>query len=123
MDQTITFRRIVLIAACAGLSLACSTAHSLTGSPSQTPAPGATVSPVDSAASPTPQSEEDKMPRTTAQEAVQLAAKGQAVILDVRSEDAFKAQHAKGAVNVPLDKIESGQHQLPKDKKIIAYCT
>jgi 3-mercaptopyruvate sulfurtransferase SseA len=121
MDQTITFRRIVLIAACAGLSLACSTAHSLTGSPSQTP--GATVSPVDSAASPTPQSEEDKMPRASAQEAVNLAAKGQAIILDVRSEEAYKAQHAKGAVNVPLNKIESGEHQLPKDKKIIAYCT
>lgn len=122
MMNEFTFKRIVLIAACVGLGAACSTAH-----PSASGAANTQTTPAISAAAtqapPTPQSEEDKMPRTSAQEAIKLAAAGQAIILDVRSADAYKAEHAKGALSVPLDKVEKGEHQLPKDKKIIAYCT
>jgi 3-mercaptopyruvate sulfurtransferase SseA len=122
MINEFTFKRIVLIAACAGLSVACSTAHpDASGAATTQTTPAITTGTTQT--SPTPQSEEDKMPRTSAQEAVKLAAAGQAIIVDVRSADAYKAEHAKGALSVPLDKVEKGEHQLPKDKKIITYCT
>lgn len=117
--KVLTFKRIALLAACAGLSVACSTAHpNASGvAATQTPAPATQTPP------PAPQSEEDKMPRINAQEAIKEAAAGKAIIVDVRSEQTYKEGHAKGALNVPLDKVEKGEHQLPKDKKIITYCT
>ncbi len=115
------FSRAVLVAAFAGLSLACSTAHSTTQSAATTAAN--TAANLNSSPSPPPQSEEDKMPRTSGADALKLSRAGEAVIVDVRSEDSYKMSHAKGALSIPLDKIEKGDHKLPKDKKIISYCT
>jgi phage shock protein E len=46
-----------------------------------------------------------------------------AVILDVRSPGEFKGGHARGAINVPLDKIRDyPQKQKNKDQVIITCC-
>jgi hypothetical protein len=74
----------------------------------------------------TPQSQnpEDKMPRIKADEARKLVDDGKAVIIDVRGTEAYKTEHIKGALDIPLNKLESGDYKgLPKDKHIIAYCT
>jgi hypothetical protein len=85
----------------------------------------ATTPPVNSAApipSP-PQNAEDKMPRITAEEAKKLVADGKAIIIDVRGTDAYKISHIKGALDIPIGKVEAGDlKNLPKDKRIIAYC-
>ncbi|HZS05010.1 MAG TPA: rhodanese-like domain-containing protein [Blastocatellia bacterium] len=124
MNNENILKRLALAAACAGLSLACSTVHSVqTGPPAPaTPAANTTAS-LTTSPPPPAQSEEDKMPRTTAQEAIKLYKAGEAVIVDVRSEDSYRMSHAKGALNIPLNRIESGEHKLPKDVKIISYCT
>jgi hypothetical protein len=67
---------------------------------------------------------EDEIPRATGAEAKKLSDAKQAVIVDVRSVDAYKGGHAKGALNVTLEDIEKGEHKaLPRDKQLITYCT
>ena len=50
---------------------------------------------------------------------------GSAVIVDVRSPNAYAASHAKGAINIPLGDIEMHIDKVvfPKDQWIITYCT
>ena len=66
----------------------------------------------------------DNAPRTEVTELKGLIARNEVLILDVRSSDSYKAAHAKGSVSYPLDRIEKGDFKdLPKDKRIVAYCT
>ena len=46
--------------------------------------------------------------------------KENALLLDVREEDEFRAGFIPGAVNVPLSKIDA--ITLPKDKALYVYC-
>jgi hypothetical protein len=52
---------------------------------------------------------------------------GRAVLVDVRSPDAYRSQRAAGAVLLPLDEIEQGPAaaaaKLPAGKQAIFYCT
>jgi Rhodanese-like domain len=71
-----------------------------------------------------PQNAEDKMPRINVEETKKLVAEGKAVIIDVRGSDSYKSSHIKGALDFPLKKLEAGDFTgLPKDKRIIAYCS
>ncbi|MGH9768509.1 MAG: rhodanese-like domain-containing protein [Blastocatellia bacterium] len=82
--------------------------------------------PPAAAAAPIPhphQNQEDKMPRVSVEEAKKLVADGKAIIIDVRGPEAYKTSHIKGALDIPLSKLESGDFKnVPKDKRIIAYC-
>ncbi len=44
------------------------------------------------------------------------------MILDVRTEQEASLGMIKGAVNIPVDEIRTKLDELPKDKKIYAYC-
>lgn len=46
----------------------------------------------------------------------------QICFVDVRSEDEFLSGHVPGAVCVPLDRIQSGQAEVPKDKLVVLSC-
>ncbi len=61
--------------------------------------------------------------RISGEEARQAVAKGEAVLVDVRGKGAYDAEHAKGAVSLPLSDVPSRASELPKDKLIITYCT
>ncbi len=70
------------------------------------------------------QNPEDLMPRIPPADAIRLMKENQAVVIDVRGTDAYNTAHAKGAIDFALSRIESGDFKgLPRDKKIIAYCT
>ena len=72
---------------------------------------------------PTPKPE-DAQPRLTVEQAKTLVDQGKAVIIDVRGPDAYRLGHIKDALDVPLAKLEAGDFaNLPKDKRIIAYCS
>jgi 3-mercaptopyruvate sulfurtransferase SseA len=72
---------------------------------------------------PPPQDSEDKTPRISVEEARKMVADGKAIIIDVRGTEAYKMAHIKGALDVPLYKLEAGDFKdLPKDKRVIAYC-
>ena len=95
------------------------------GAPAHT-AGAATASAPPASLSPPSQHAEDKMPRINVEEARKLVAEGKAVIIDVRGTDSYKISHIQGALDVPVRKLETGDLKdlpdLPKDKRIIAYC-
>jgi 3-mercaptopyruvate sulfurtransferase SseA len=68
---------------------------------------------------------EADVPRLTAQEAKVAYDSGQAVIVDVRSDDAYALGHIAGAYSIPLADFENSINsiQLDKDQWIITYCT
>lgn len=67
---------------------------------------------------------EDAMPRVSVEEAKAEVAKGVAVLVDVRGPDAYNIAHIKGAIDHSLSRMEMGDFEkLPKDKRIIAYCS
>ncbi len=117
--------RGVLILTSACLTLACS--H-LAVSTSQKATTGE-AAPNLAAASPAPApvqtpNPEDKMPRIRPEEAKKLVDEGKGVIIDVRGPEAYKISHIKGALDYSLSRIEAGDFSgLPKNKRIIAYCT
>jgi 3-mercaptopyruvate sulfurtransferase SseA len=61
--------------------------------------------------------------RITPQELMPLLKKGEAVLIDVRSAEAFAASHAEGATHIPYHAIEARLKELPKEKLIALYCT
>lgn len=44
------------------------------------------------------------------------------MLVDVRPEHEFEAGHLPNAVSMPLDTIESRLTELPRDRRIVAYC-
>jgi hypothetical protein len=71
-----------------------------------------------------PQTEAD-VPRVSVEDAASAIQRGEAIVLDVRSDQAYQASHIPGALSVPLFNIESSPNSLnlDKDKWIITYCT
>jgi predicted sulfurtransferase len=63
------------------------------------------------------------VPRISVTEAEALVKKGEAILLDAREESAFRVGHIKGAISMPEAKIPYRVSMLPRDKKIITYCT
>ncbi|MCC7117404.1 MAG: rhodanese-like domain-containing protein [Anaerolineales bacterium] len=68
---------------------------------------------------------EAQVPRIKVEDAKAAVDAGQAVIVDVRSVEAYQAEHARGAINLPLALFENDLANLPleKDQWIITYCT
>jgi len=46
----------------------------------------------------------------------------QMYLLDVRTPQEFASGHIPGAVNIPVDDLRSRLNELPRDRKIAAYC-
>jgi len=44
------------------------------------------------------------------------------LVLDVRPQDEFEQGHLPGALNIPLDVLESRLGELPPGRHIVAYC-
>ena len=75
---------------------------------------------------PTPQPlTEADVPRISIEDAKAAVDSGEAVILDVRSAEAFAIGHIAGALSVPLAEIETDPAglALDQDQWIITYCT
>jgi 3-mercaptopyruvate sulfurtransferase SseA len=85
---------------------------------SQTQKPSAQTS-----QSPSPPPPADTARRITAAEAYKLYEKGNVVVIDTRTEAAFKESHIKGAILVPVNEVAAKANELPHDKFILAYCT
>lgn len=48
---------------------------------------------------------------------------GTAVVVDVRSAEAYQGGHIAGAINIPLGELETRLGELGKTQWIITYCT
>jgi 3-mercaptopyruvate sulfurtransferase SseA len=75
-------------------------------------------------AKPIPITEAD-VPRVSLKDAKAAIESGEAVVVDVRSLDAFKAGHIPGALSISLSEIETHPASigLEKEQWIITYCT
>jgi predicted sulfurtransferase len=65
----------------------------------------------------------DEAPRISLADAKKAFDAGEAVFIDTRSAVAYNNEHIKGALNVPAGEFETAYSKVPKDKKIIAYCS
>ncbi len=57
-----------------------------------------------------------------AQELLARAKKGLVTVLDVRPREEYEACHLRGAVNIPIDRLESELARLPRKREVVAYC-
>jgi NADPH-dependent 2,4-dienoyl-CoA reductase/sulfur reductase-like enzyme/rhodanese-related sulfurtransferase len=60
-------------------------------------------------------------PQATVEE-LDAASPGVWAVLDVRTPKEFAAGHIPGAVNIPVDELRSRLSELPRDRKVLAYC-
>ncbi len=108
------------MAICSALLLSCAERKASGSQPAAT----ALATPVITVAPGTSPPQGDNAPRIEVAELKALVARNEVLIVDVRSPDSFNAAHAKGSVSYPLDRIEKGDFKdLPKEKRIVAYCT
>lgn len=60
-------------------------------------------------------------PVTSSADAKRLVQAG-ATLVDVRTPEEFSAGHIQGAVNIPVQHIDSRAAEIPKDKPVVVYC-
>ena len=73
--------------------------------------------------SPPQQNPTDNARRITAEELHTLWENGNVLIVDTRTEPAYKESHIKGAILVPAGEMATKADELPRNKMIVAYCT
>lgn len=75
---------------------------------------------------PTAEKNEDplaKVPRISLADAKKAFDEGNIVFVDTRAEVQYREDHVKGALNIPAEAFETRFAEVPKDKKIITYCS
>ena len=97
--------------------------QSESNAPISTQAPIFTLSPLPTKSG-QPQTE-NEVPRVSVEDAKLALDSGEAVIVDVRSSEAYAEVHIAGAVLIPLGEFEGNIANVPldKDQWIITYCT
>ncbi len=66
--------------------------------------------------------ERDALEEIDAKEIFRRVKSGEAVLIDVRPEEEFRAGHLPGAISMPLPQLKKRLKDLPKRREIIAYC-
>lgn len=66
---------------------------------------------------------EAEVPRISPADAKKELDAGTAVIIDSRAADAYKMEHIAGAISLPIGSPPEKFDSLPKDKKLIIYCS
>jgi rhodanese-related sulfurtransferase/DNA-binding transcriptional ArsR family regulator len=64
----------------------------------------------------------DELEPVPAREVLDRLKKGLVTLLDVRPAEEYAAGHLPGALNVPIEKLESYLSKLPRRKDVVAYC-
>ena len=67
--------------------------------------------------------EDKKANRISLADAKKAFDAGEAVFVDTRGANFFENEHVKGAINVPSSEFDANYKNVPKDKKIITYCS
>jgi predicted sulfurtransferase len=65
----------------------------------------------------------EEAPRISLEDAKKAFDAGDVVFVDTRAEVAYKTEHIKGALNIPAEAFQTRYAEVPKNKKIIAYCS
>jgi rhodanese-related sulfurtransferase len=64
----------------------------------------------------------DAVEQVSAEELEQRLARGDVVVLDVRSEREYVSGHIAGARSAPVDELDAVVEKLPRRREIVAYC-
>jgi 3-mercaptopyruvate sulfurtransferase SseA len=67
--------------------------------------------------------EDENVARIAVEEAKAEFDKGNALFVDARPAAAYEMEHIKGAVNITSATLDEQLNTLPKNKKIIVYCS
>ena len=115
---------IISLVATSAFVLACAKTDASSPAPepvatNATPDPNFSPAPIYAAPAPV----QDDAPRISLADAKKDFDEGTAIILDVRAEDVYKQEHVKGSINVTFENLKEKAKTLPKDKKIITYCS
>jgi len=65
----------------------------------------------------------DNAPRISLADAKTAFDEGNVVFVDTRAEAQYKTEHVKGSINIPAEAFQTRFAEVPKDKKIITYCS
>lgn len=65
----------------------------------------------------------DDAPRISLGDAKKGFDDGTVVIIDVRDDAAYKQEHIKGSLNITTAMLDAKLNDIPKGKKIVAYCS
>ena len=65
----------------------------------------------------------DGVRRVTPSDLQAMINRNEAVVIDVRTEDAFNTAHVRGAKFIPEVDVAKRSDELPKDKLIVTYCS
>jgi len=65
----------------------------------------------------------DEVERITIEDAKKAVDAGEAIIVDARSNNAYNTEHIEGSINIPAGEMEKRYKEIPKNKKIIVYCS
>ena len=84
--------------------------------------PASATEPLSATTPATRATPDDGVRRMTIVELRDAMEKGEAIIVDVRSETEYKRGHIKGARSLPRGEIAKRADELPKDKLIVSYC-
>lgn len=103
------------IAVCAAVGLLACNSVDRNRSSAAAPANAATATNTDQKAS--------EVRRMTTAELKELVDKGQAFVVDVRSEASYKAGHITGAVLIPYRDVGKRLKEFPRDRTIVTYCS
>jgi rhodanese-related sulfurtransferase len=60
--------------------------------------------------------------RVDASRAAELLERGEGVVLDVRENLEWKAGRIPGALHIPLARLPTRRHELPRDTTIVTVC-
>lgn len=75
--------------------------------------------------SPTAKNEDPlaRVPRISLEDAKKAFDEGGVVFVDTRAEVQYREEHVKGSINIPAEAFEARYGEVPKNKKIITYCS
>ena len=104
----------------AAISLTACNSRDGSGSTART---GSNTTSTSAPSAPTTSVEGDGVRRITTAELHDALEKGTAVVVDVRSVEAYKMAHIKGALSIPETEIIKRKDELPRDKTIVFYCS
>ena len=65
---------------------------------------------------------EDQIETLDGKELLGLVRRGQVVVLDVRPVEEYEAGHIAGAISIPHNELKRRISELPKNRKVVAYC-
>jgi rhodanese-related sulfurtransferase len=64
-----------------------------------------------------------RVPRISVDDAYQLLGRADVMFIDNRVEQVYNISHIKGAIGIPYLDFDTRYKELPRDKRLILYCT